>query len=107
MTIPAERPLAAAPGTVAPRPAVAEPLTGPRYDGPPPNPALLHLLWPKWLTARAGAVADERGRGARFLILGSIGVLFWAFIFALLHRLLQYFRGVREIGPLLAGKLLG
>ncbi len=35
------------------------------------------------------------------------GLIFWAFIFRVLYRLLGYFRGVPEIGPLLAGKLLG
>ena len=72
-----------------------------------PDPSLLHLLWPKWLTARARSLAEERGRGARFALLGIFGVLFWAFIFGVLYRLLAYFRGVQEIGPLLAGKLLG
>jgi ABC-2 type transport system permease protein len=72
-----------------------------------PDPSLLHLLWPKWLTARARSLAEERGRGARFAILGIFGLLFWAFIFGVLYRLLAYFRGVQEIGPLLAGKLLG
>src|SRR5687768_6113246 len=72
-----------------------------------PDPSLMHLLWPKWLTARARSLADERGRGARFAILGFFGLLFWGFIFGVLYRLLVYFRGVQEIGPLLAGKLLG
>jgi ABC-2 type transport system permease protein len=72
-----------------------------------PDPSLLHLLWPKWLTARARTVQGERGRGVRFAILGFFGLLFWAFIFGVLYRLLAYFRGVQEIGPLLAGKLLG
>jgi ABC-2 type transport system permease protein len=72
-----------------------------------PDPSLLHLLWPKWLTARARTLRGERGRGVRFAILGFFGLLFWAFIFGLLYRLLAYFRGVAEIGPLLAGKLLG
>ena len=72
-----------------------------------PDPSLWHLLWPKWLTARARTTRGERGRGARFAILGFFGLLFWAFIFAILYRLLAYFRGVQEIGPLLAGKLLG
>ena len=35
------------------------------------------------------------------------GFGFWAFIFIVLFRLLRYFRGVQDIGPLLAGKLLG
>src|SRR5207253_8546659 len=72
-----------------------------------PDPSLWHLLWPKWLTARARSVTEERGRGARFAILGFFGLVFWSFIFAALYRLLAYFRGVQEIGPLLAGKLLG
>jgi ABC-2 type transport system permease protein len=72
-----------------------------------PDPALLHLLLPKYLTARARALAGERGRVARWLLLGGFGVLFWAFIFGMVFRLLRYFRGVPEIGPLLAGKLLG
>ena len=65
------------------------------------------LLAPKWLTARARARRTERGKGARVAILVSIGGIFWAFAFGVLHRLLAYFRGVPEIGPLLAGKLLG
>ena len=76
-------------------------------DAPLPDPPLLHLLLPKWLTARARTVAGEKGRGARFAVLGFVGVLFWAFIFGVLYRLLTYFRGVEEIGALLAGKLLG
>jgi ABC-2 type transport system permease protein len=72
-----------------------------------PDPSLLHLLWPKYLTARTRSVSDEKGRGARFLLLGFFGLLFWAFIFGVLYRLLVYFRGVQEIGPFLAGKLLG
>ena len=75
--------------------------------GKRPDPSLLHLLGPKYLTARARSFTEERGRGARFAILGVFGFLFWAFIFGVLYRLLAYFRGVQEIGPLLAGKLLG
>jgi ABC-2 type transport system permease protein len=72
-----------------------------------PNPSLLHLLVPKYLTARARATAGERGRTARWALLGMFGALFWAVIFGVLYRLLKYFKNVQEIGPLLAGKLLG
>jgi ABC-2 type transport system permease protein len=72
-----------------------------------PDPSILHLLVPKWLTARARSLDDERGRGARWLLLGVFGALFWTFIYVMLVRLLGYFRGVEEIGVLLAGKLLG
>ena len=71
------------------------------------DPSLAHLLAPKWLTARARLLAGERGRGARFVVLAVFGALFWSFVYFVLYRLLHYFRGVEEIGPLLAGKLLG
>ena len=67
----------------------------------------LTLLSPKWLTARARAVSGERGRGARWVILALVGIVFWAIAFGLLYRVLSYFAGVEEIGPLLAGRLLG
>ena len=69
--------------------------------------ALHALLLPKLLTARARARSKERGRAARTVVLAVIGAIFWAFAFGVLQRLLAYFRGVPEIGPLLAGKLLG
>ena len=72
-----------------------------------PDAPLLWILMPKWLTTRARAMAGERGRGARIAILATVGLLFWGFIFGLLYRLLNYFKGVPEIGELLAGKLLG
>lgn len=71
------------------------------------DPSLFHLLEPKWLTARARLMANERGRGARFGVLAVFGLLFWSVVYVVLYRLLHYFRGVEEIGPLLAGKLLG
>ena len=69
--------------------------------------ALRALLLPKLFTARARARSKEKGRGARTVVLAVTGAIFWAFAFGVLHRLLAYFRGVPEIGPLLAGKLLG
>jgi len=72
-----------------------------------PDPSLWHLLWPKYLTIRARGTGDRTGRGARLTFLSIFGFLFWAFVFGMLYRLLLYFRGVEEIGPLLAGKLLG
>src|SRR5690242_21762229 len=72
-----------------------------------PDPSVSLLLRPKWLTARARAMANERGRTARFGLLAFIGALFWVFIYTLLYKLLVYFRGVPDLGPFLAGKLLG
>ncbi len=68
---------------------------------------LLHLLSPKWLTARARAATAETGRAARYALLGVIGLGFWAFAFGALYRVLAYFKGVEEIGALPPGSTIG
>jgi ABC-2 type transport system permease protein len=72
-----------------------------------PDPSTAHLLSVKWITARARNTMGEKGRGLRVFILAAFGLGFWTFVFLMLFRLLRYFRGVAEIGPLIAGKLLG
>jgi ABC-2 type transport system permease protein len=79
------------------------PSTGSRNSGP----SFVHLLSPKWQSMRSRALRKESGAAGRGVLLGLIGLAFWGFIFAILYRLLVYFRGIPEIGPLLAGKLLG
>ena len=84
----------------------------PRAVAPQPSPgasraSLRTLISPKWMTARARAAQGERGRVARWAVLGVVGALFWGVAFGLLYRVLRYFAGVDEIGALLAGKLLG
>ena len=81
----------------------------PKPDAPTalPDPSTAHLLSPKWLTARARGSSGDRGSSLRLIFLSLFGLGFWSFIFFMLYRLLRYFRGVQEIGPLLAGKLLG
>ncbi len=69
--------------------------------------ALSLIVAPKWRTALARTRAAQQDRGGRAVLLGTVGVLFWLMIFGVLYRVLGYFRGVAEIGPLLAGKLLG
>ena len=71
------------------------------------GPSFVHLLSPKWQSMRARAVKTQTGAVGRGAILGLTALAFWSFIFAVLYRLLAYFRGIPEIGPLLAGKLLG
>jgi ABC-2 type transport system permease protein len=54
-------------------------------------------------------VREERARGGK----GKLGILlvvgfgFWLAVFGVLYKILKYFRGVEELGPLLAAKLLG
>jgi ABC-2 type transport system permease protein len=54
-------------------------------------------------------VREERARGGKgkLGILVGVGFVFWLAVFGVLYKLLKYFRGVEELGPLLAGKLLG
>ena len=67
---------------------------------------LLWLLRPKLRTKMNRARSDE-GRFFKALLLGFVGFFFWALIFAVIFRMLIYFRGTQGIGDLLAGKLLG
>src|SRR3989475_12724794 len=51
---------------------------------------------------------EERSRGsARLFILGVAALLFWGGIFAFLYKILNALERVPDVGPLLAGKILG
>jgi ABC-2 type transport system permease protein len=50
---------------------------------------------------------SDEGRLLKALLLGFVGLFFWSLIFAVIFRMLLYFRGTQGIGDLLAGKLLG
>lgn len=62
---------------------------------------------PKWRSALARLRTERSGAGTRALLLLLIGFGFWSAVFGLSYRVLVYFRGVEEIGALLAGKMLG
>ncbi|MCL4865591.1 MAG: hypothetical protein KJZ47_06830, partial [Gemmatimonadales bacterium] len=62
---------------------------------------------PKWRSALARLRSERSGAGTRGLLLLLIGFGFWSVVFGLSYRVLSYFRGVEEIGSLLAGKMLG
>jgi ABC-2 type transport system permease protein len=72
------------------------------------QPPLWRVLEPKWRTALQ-RIREERARGgsSKLLLLVAVGTLFWLAVFRVLYVILRYFRGVEELGPLLAGKLLG
>jgi ABC-2 type transport system permease protein len=50
---------------------------------------------------------EQGGGGGKLMVVGGVGLIFWTFVFGVLYRVLNYFRGVEDIGPFLAGKLLG
>ena len=68
-------------------------------------PSLVRILAPKWRTALT-RLRQGQGGSSKALVVGTVGLVFWLAVFGALYRVLSYFRGVEEIGPLLAGKLL-
>jgi ABC-2 type transport system permease protein len=71
-----------------------------------PRAGLLWLLRPKLRTKLNRARTDE-GRTFKALLLGFVGLFFWTLIFAVIFRMLLYFRGTQGIGDLLSAKLMG
>lgn len=67
--------------------------------------SLVQILAPKWRTALT-RFKQGQGGSSKALVIGTVGLVFWLAVFGVLYRVLSYFRGVEEIGPLLAGKLL-
>ncbi len=70
------------------------------------SPGVLTILGPKWRSLRARVRVERSGAGGRVLLLVLLGGGFWTAVFGAAYRVLKYFKGVEEIGPLLAGKLL-
>jgi len=68
---------------------------------------LLLVVSPKWRSAIARVRGDGSTSGTRALLVGGVGLIFWLAVFGVVYRVLRYFRGVEEIGFLLASKLLG
>ncbi len=67
--------------------------------------SLVQIIAPKWRTALT-RFKQGQGGSSKALVIGTVGLVFWLAVFGVLYRVLSYFRGVEEIGPLLAGKLL-
>jgi len=67
---------------------------------------VLWLLRPK-LRSKLNRARTDEGRVFKAGLLGFVGLFFWTLIFAVIYRMLLYFRGTQGIGDLLAGKLLG
>ena len=67
----------------------------------------MHVLSPKFIAAKARPLGKTENRSGRLILFFLIGAVFWIFVFGVLYRLLKYFRGIPEIGALLAAKLLG
>ena len=72
-----------------------------------PRVMLARILYPKWRTTLARLKQERGGGGGKIIIVATVGLIFWTLVFGVLYRMLRYFRGIQDIGPLLAAKLLG
>jgi ABC-2 type transport system permease protein len=71
------------------------------------QPSLWTLLTPKWRSVLARLRQEQSSASGRVLLLTFVALVFWAAVFGIAFRVLRYFRGVEEIGNLMAGKVLG
>jgi ABC-2 type transport system permease protein len=71
------------------------------------RPSIWTVLTPKWRSALARLREEQSGSGARAVVLGVVALVFWAGVFGIAYRVLRYFRGVEDIGNLIAAKVLG
>ncbi len=71
------------------------------------QPSLRHVLLPKWRTVRQRMRESRESGGGKLAILLIVGSVFWAGVYGVLYLILRYIRGVEEVGPLLASKILG
>jgi ABC-2 type transport system permease protein len=74
---------------------------------PTHQPSLATILTPKWRSALARLRQRGSGTSTRILLLALVGLGFWSAIFGIAFRVLRYFRGVADIGNLVAAKILG
>jgi ABC-2 type transport system permease protein len=71
------------------------------------QPSLWTVLTPKWRSVLARLRQEQSNGSGRVLLLAFVGLVFWAAVFGIAYRVLRYFRGVEEIGNLMAAKVLG
>ncbi|HEX5963328.1 MAG TPA: hypothetical protein VFY42_06365, partial [Gemmatimonadales bacterium] len=71
------------------------------------RPSVWTVLMPKWRSVLSRLREEQTGSSARGLLLGLVALAFWAAAFGIAYRVLRYFRGVEDIGNLMAGKVLG
>ncbi len=64
------------------------------------------LLMPRIWPLKKRGRKDSRNRALKVVLLSSIGALFWGGIFAISWRVLDYFKGIEDIGDILGFKLL-
>ncbi|HET8625444.1 MAG TPA: hypothetical protein VFM14_17925 [Gemmatimonadales bacterium] len=70
------------------------------------GPGFWIVLAPKWRSALARVRRQRADAGPKGAVLALLGLVFWGTAFGIVFRVLRYFKGVEDIGSLLAAKLL-
>jgi ABC-2 type transport system permease protein len=71
-----------------------------------PMRRLCLLISPRILAFKNGILSAGQRERKRWIIMGGVGLAFWALMFILSSRVLQYFQSVEVIGDILAHHLL-
>lgn len=71
------------------------------------QPGLWTILTPKWRSFVARSREGSRNAAGKVILFALIGAVFWIAVFGISYRVLQSLQGTRDIGTLLAGKVLG
>jgi ABC-2 type transport system permease protein len=71
------------------------------------GPGFWVVLAPKWQSAMARLRHERADVGPKSVVLILLALVFWGVAFGIVYRVLRYFKGVEDIGTLLAAKLLG
>ena len=67
---------------------------------------MIRLLTPRYYALRNRLTRLAPGDGLKTVMLGLLGLGFWAFLFAISFKVLSYFRTIEGLGDLLALRLL-
>ncbi|MCX5900944.1 MAG: hypothetical protein NTX06_09465, partial [Proteobacteria bacterium] len=66
----------------------------------------MNLLYPRLAQLRNRLKYRDRRTFIKILLMGCLGIVFWAAIFIVFYRVLAYFKGIEIVGAFLAAKLL-
>src|SRR5512142_257652 len=64
------------------------------------------LLAPRYYAVKNRLTHHAPGDGLKSVVLGLLGLAFWAFLYGMSYRVLSYFRTIEGLGDLLALRLL-
>ena len=71
-----------------------------------PQPSLQTITTPKWRSALNRLRQERAGGTGKFFLLALVALGFWAAVFGLSYKILNYIQSTSEVGVPLAAKFL-